>query len=152
MEDLGALRPPVDDAVGGGGSADEERARRDRGPLAWDPDAFDAGSWRRSAACHHIGPTVFFPAGVTGEAARQTAVATSVCRRCPVRLDCLRFSLETHQVYGIWGGFDELERREIKRRWRRTGAPLHLVAGLGPAASAAGGPPAAGAAGTAAAS
>jgi len=34
-------------------------------------------------------------------------------------LDCLIFALEANQQFGIWGGYDEEERRELRRR-RRT--------------------------------
>ena len=45
--------------------------------------------------------------------------AKAICAGCPVRLDCLIFALEANQQFGIWGGYDEEERRELRRR-RRT--------------------------------
>ena len=46
--------------------------------------------------------------------------AKAVCAGCPVRKDCLEFALDTSQEYGIWGGYDEDERRPLRRQWRRS--------------------------------
>jgi hypothetical protein len=42
--------------------------------------------------------------------------AKEVCAECPVRTKCLEYALETDQRHGVWGGLDEHERRELKRR------------------------------------
>jgi WhiB family redox-sensing transcriptional regulator len=83
------------------------------------PAEFDHQAWRRSAACRDINLALFFPVGSTGAAIHQIAAAKSVCRECPVRLACLQYALETHQDDGVWGGHDEVERRELRRRRRR---------------------------------
>ncbi|MBC9730306.1 WhiB family transcriptional regulator [Streptomyces sp. TRM68367] len=38
-------------------------------------------------------------------------------RRCPGRVRCLEWALDTGQSIGIWGGTSETERRALKR-WR----------------------------------
>ncbi|MSZ55222.1 MAG: WhiB family transcriptional regulator, partial [Actinobacteria bacterium] len=58
---------------------------------------------------------LFFPVGTTGQALLQIAKAKSVCCECPVNIECLDFALETNQDTGIWGGFSEEERRQIRR-------------------------------------
>jgi WhiB family redox-sensing transcriptional regulator len=72
--------------------------------------------WRHFAACLDEDPELFFPVGDTGPALLQVVEARAVCARCPVRVECLTWALETGQNYGVWGGYTEDERRELKRR------------------------------------
>ncbi|OLF04854.1 WhiB family transcriptional regulator [Actinophytocola xanthii] len=37
----------------------------------------------------------------------------SICRACPVRRECLAVALDTREPWGIWGGLDPRERREL---------------------------------------
>ena len=75
--------------------------------------------WLPAAACSSTDPELFFPVGASGPALAQTAQAKTVCRSCPVRPDCLEWSLTTCQDAGVWGGLDEEERRAIRRVRRR---------------------------------
>ena len=79
---------------------------------------YEGTSWRESAACRAFDPELFFPIGKAGGAIAQVERAKEVCASCPVRECCLTFALDTHQEYGIWGGYDEEERR-IPHRQRR---------------------------------
>ncbi|MDX3526699.1 WhiB family transcriptional regulator [Streptomyces sp. ID05-39B] len=74
--------------------------------------------WRQRAACRHEDPELFFPIGTSGPALLQTEQAKAVCRRCPVRAQCLEWALETDQSLGVWGGTSETERHALKRRIR----------------------------------
>ena len=38
-----------------------------------------------------------------------------------------KFALVTNQEYGVWGGHDEEERRDLRRRWRRLGRPFPVM-------------------------
>lgn len=77
-------------------------------------------NWRQSAACRHEDPELFFPIGTSGPAvALQVQQAKEVCNRCPVREECLQWALDTRQDSGVWGGFDEQERRTLRRRAAR---------------------------------
>ena len=96
----------------------------------WVPVEFDDRAWRRSAACRDADPAMFFPVGTTGAAVGEIVEAKAVCNRCPVRLACLRFALVTHQEFGVWGGKDEEDRRELRRQWKRLGRPFPVVRGL----------------------
>lgn len=87
--------------------------------MGWSRATWDAEGWRTEAACRDIDPDLFFPTGVTGEAIEQIAVAKGVCASCPVAEECLIFAVTTNQEYGVWGGLDEEERRDVRRRWRR---------------------------------
>jgi WhiB family redox-sensing transcriptional regulator len=75
-----------------------------------------AQAWARDAACATADPEIFFP---RERRDRDMRAAKSVCARCPVKPDCLQFSLETREESGIWGGLDEWERRELLDRQRR---------------------------------
>ena len=41
--------------------------------------------------------------------------ACRVCHTCPVENDCLEYSLDTQQLYGIYGGRTTRQRRQILR-------------------------------------
>jgi WhiB family redox-sensing transcriptional regulator len=76
--------------------------------------------WRESAACRQADPELFFPIGTTGKAAVEIRYAKAVCASCPVQQPCLAYALTTRQEFGIWGGYDENERRPLHRRWRQS--------------------------------
>jgi WhiB family transcriptional regulator, redox-sensing transcriptional regulator len=78
--------------------------------------------WVRRARCIDHDPELFFPVGSTRPAREQVERAKAVCRDCPVRAECLAWSLDTCQDAGVWGGLDEEERRSIRRRRRREAA------------------------------
>lgn len=40
---------------------------------------------------------------------------------CPIRHECLIFSLLNNERYGVWGGTSELDRRAIRKMWRWPG-------------------------------
>ncbi len=74
--------------------------------------------WRMSAACRTADPEVFFPVSSVGPARQDIAQAKAVCGSCRVRRQCLQFALATHQMYGVWGGTTEEERRLRARELR----------------------------------
>jgi WhiB family redox-sensing transcriptional regulator len=80
--------------------------------------------WLERALCIDEDPELFFPVGTTGPAIPQIAAAKQVCLRCPVRVTCLDWALDTSQDAGVWGGLDEEERRTIRRARRREAQPL----------------------------
>jgi len=72
--------------------------------------------WRSAAACRSCDPDLFFPVSSSGLSLRQVAEAKKICARCPVRTQCLAFTLRTRQVHGVWGGTSEQDRYLL---WRR---------------------------------
>lgn len=70
--------------------------------------------WRLHAACRGQDTGLFFP--VVGVHADE---AKAVCKRCPVRSECLEFALAFYDMEGIWGGFSERERRRIREKRKR---------------------------------
>jgi WhiB family redox-sensing transcriptional regulator len=79
----------------------------------------DQTTWIAGAKCIAEDPELFFPMGPPSLVTAQTARAKAVCEGCTVRDDCLEWSLVTAQDAGVWGGLDEDERRELRRRRRR---------------------------------
>jgi WhiB family redox-sensing transcriptional regulator len=79
-------------------------------PFAPAGDEDEDLGWQDRALCAQTDPEAFFP-----EKGGSTRDAKRVCRRCPVRAECLEYALETDQRFGIWGGMSERERRRIKR-------------------------------------
>lgn len=77
--------------------------------------------WRHRASCREENPELFFPVGTSGPALLIIAEAKTVCRRCPVRTDCLSWALDSGQDHGVWGCMSEDERRALKRRNQRRG-------------------------------
>lgn len=75
--------------------------------------------WRGQGACRQEDPELFFPVAQTGPALAQLDRARAICRRCPVRAECLSFALDTVQDHGVWGGTSEDERRALRRNRRR---------------------------------
>jgi len=77
------------------------------------PVASALGEWNGRGLCVGEDPEVFFPPhGDPGTDARET------CAACRVRGDCLNYATETDE-FGIWGGLDQQERRNLKRKQRR---------------------------------
>lgn len=70
--------------------------------------------WRHFSACQDTDPELHFPIGNTGPALIQAEQAKAVCRRCPVKTDCLNFALDSGQDAGVWGGKTEEERRAMR--------------------------------------
>ena len=59
-------------------------------------------TWAASALCAQTDPELFFP-----EKGGSTREAKALCRRCPVRDDCLDYALGHDERFGIWGGTSE---------------------------------------------
>ncbi|HJO20617.1 MAG TPA: WhiB family transcriptional regulator, partial [Acidimicrobiales bacterium] len=44
---------------------------------------------------------------------RREVRAKAICSNCQVEDECLDYALAIHEVYGIWGGTNGIERRRI---------------------------------------
>lgn len=71
----------------------------------------DRFRWQADSACRGVEPEVFFP--ISDEDAWR---AKEICNRCNVRNQCLVYSLQNRERYGVWGGVTEKERIEMFRR------------------------------------
>jgi WhiB family redox-sensing transcriptional regulator len=81
------------------------------------------GEWHGRGLCIGEDADVFFPShGDPGTKARE------ICAACRVRDDCLKYAMEADE-FGIWGGLDQGERQNLKRRQRRLRAATRATAG-----------------------
>lgn len=76
---------------------------------------------RGEGLCKNEDSEKFFPPGEQHLKPRDSEViyiedAKIVCRKCPVREECLTYALDTRQEWGIWGGLTSAERKVITRR------------------------------------
>ncbi|MGO8825641.1 MAG: WhiB family transcriptional regulator [Acidimicrobiales bacterium] len=46
----------------------------------------------------------------------RVAHALAICENCPVRQECLQMALADRNLFGVWGGTTQAERRRIHRR------------------------------------
>ena len=68
-------------------------------------------NWQEEAACRGIEPEIFFP--ISDE---EAGPAKAICGGCDARRECLVFSFQNKERYGVWGGVTEKERIEMSRR------------------------------------
>jgi WhiB family transcriptional regulator, redox-sensing transcriptional regulator len=77
------------------------------------PDYVEGG-WQERAACRGADVELFF--SVDEEEQKQ---ALELCARCDVRSECLETAIANREMYGIWGGMLESDRRSFIRDLRR---------------------------------
>lgn len=71
--------------------------------------------WQAQAACRGADSSLqslFFPE--RGENVHPAVRAT--CDSCPVQVECLRYAMDTHQRFGVWGGLSTRERERFARK------------------------------------
>ena len=76
-------------------------------------------TWENSAACASR-PFLFFgPERETGiERDSRESVAKTICRKCPVRDECLADAIAHTDIWGVRGGMGEKERQKYLGRLR----------------------------------
>lgn len=67
--------------------------------------------WQAEGICRQVDPEIFFP-----EKGQSTKDAKRVCANCPVAAEYLEYALVNGERFGIFGGYSERERRQMKRR------------------------------------
>jgi WhiB family transcriptional regulator, redox-sensing transcriptional regulator len=75
-----------------------------------------ATTWQQRGLCREGDSSIFFPPTHfehKPEREAREAKAKAICARCPVRSECLEWALETREPFGVWGGYSELERKQI---------------------------------------
>jgi WhiB family redox-sensing transcriptional regulator len=67
-------------------------------------------AWMAQGVCQNRDDDgkIFFP-----DPGNNAFAAKRMCARCPVRERCLDWSIETRQMYGVWGGVSEKKRRKM---------------------------------------
>lgn len=81
--------------------------------------------WIERAACAgHPTPDLWFPSDGRGrppkdgepKQSEQVKEAKRICAACPVRTECLTFSIENKESHGLWGGVGREKRRDAIRK------------------------------------
>lgn len=81
--------------------------------------------WQDYAACIGYDRKTFFgpdesdPEESPNEKHERQDHARSVCRKCPVRVECLEYALAYNIRYGVWGGMTDEQRRSEQRKRTR---------------------------------
>ena len=79
---------------------------------------YDLWEWQFDGACRSVDPESFFleynERGVSKKKKELKAVA--LCNTCPVKDQCLEHALKVPEMYGVWGGMTEEQRRIILRK------------------------------------
>ena len=75
--------------------------------------------WQVKAACRGPQSAIFFPPSHferKDEKEEREAQAKSICATCSVRQACLDYAMRIREPHGIWGGLNELERKQLLAR------------------------------------
>lgn len=71
--------------------------------------------WADQAVCRTVpDPDQFFP-----ERGASTKAAKALCAACPLKQKCLDHAVEQPEIFGIWGGTSERERRVLRVERKR---------------------------------
>lgn len=76
-------------------------------------------AWQSRAACKGPQAAVFFPPAHSERKEEKLAReqrAKSICATCVVQRDCLDYAIRIREPHGIWGGYNEAERKQILER------------------------------------
>jgi WhiB family redox-sensing transcriptional regulator len=75
--------------------------------------------WQAKAACRGPQAVVFFPPSHferKDEKQEREARAKAICSLCSVREPCLEYAIRIREPHGIWGGLNEVERKQVLAR------------------------------------
>lgn len=45
-------------------------------------------------------------------------VAKTICKTCPVASNCLEHAIKNEEIFGVWGGLSQRERRKYHRLYK----------------------------------
>ncbi|WP_082931472.1 WhiB family transcriptional regulator [Rhodococcus qingshengii] len=75
----------------------------------------DDWAWQVDASCRCTGDSPFYAVDeeTRGARIRRERHAKRICATCPVLVQCRTYALYAGEVYGVWGGTSESERRRL---------------------------------------
>ena len=75
--------------------------------------------WQPRAACRGPQAEVFYPPSSNErkeERLLRESEAKAICSSCAVRIPCRDYAIAIREPHGIWGGLNEIERRNLIER------------------------------------
>lgn len=78
--------------------------------------ALQIEEWQVRAACRGPQAAVFFPPPqfeCKEDKLQRERRAKEICESCGVRKDCLDYAVRIREPHGIWGGLNEVERKQL---------------------------------------
>ena len=72
-------------------------------------------AWREKALCKKYKDIDFFSEDIG--AIRKSI---SICNRCPVIAECLHYAITKEEVFGVWGGISQRNRRPLHRKYKQS--------------------------------
>lgn len=79
-------------------------------------EQYEGFSWLLDAACKGEHTAAFFPPAHFERKELRLARerhAKAICATCAVASECLDYALRTREPHGVWGGLNEVERRQL---------------------------------------
>jgi WhiB family redox-sensing transcriptional regulator len=76
-------------------------------------------AWQARAACRGPQSAAFFPpthAERKEDKQSREARAKEICATCSVQRACLEYAIRIREPHGIWGGLNEVERKQLSDR------------------------------------
>lgn len=75
----------------------------------------DDWAWQQKGLCREVTSDIFFYEDQERGENKQARIsqARAICSICPVKNECLEFSIRTNQSHGMWGGLTQDERKEL---------------------------------------
>ena len=102
------------------GRADPSARQGPRSSVTRPPTLVDVSEgWNLEARCRDEDAALFFgPNGFEPKRDRlaREAAAKAICRACPAVTVCREYALSQAELYGVWGGLGETDRREVLAR------------------------------------
>ena len=68
--------------------------------------------WMTQARCSEVDPELFFPERGDATSPRKARI---ICNSCEVKVECLQYSIDNDERFGIWGGLTENDRRRLRK-------------------------------------
>ncbi len=76
-------------------------------------------AWQVKAACRGPHSALFYPPQQferKDEKLERESLAKQICATCSVKKECLEYALAIREMHGIWGGLNEVERKQVLAR------------------------------------
>lgn len=70
-------------------------------------------TWQDQGLCAQTDPELFYP-----EQGDNAEKAKSICRSCPVQLQCAQYAIDNNEEFGIWGGLAPATITRLRKRGR----------------------------------